>query len=91
RGQLTHLSMQDHYVDVRTDNGGAMVLMRLSDAIAETRGVEGLQIHRSHWVALGAVQKAIRRGGRPYVIMKDGTELPVSRSYLDTVRSAGLF
>ena len=60
RGRLSHLSVQDHYVDVRTDKGGTLVLMRLADAIAETEGVAGLQIHRSHWVALEA-----DREGRP--------------------------
>src|SRR5690606_20934883 len=55
RGKLSHMSMADHYVEVFTDAGKAMILMRMADAITETRGVEGLQIHRSHWVATHAV------------------------------------
>lgn len=90
RGPLSHITVQDHYVDIRTDRGGTLVLMRLADAIAETEGVDGLQIHRSHWVAKGAVAAAVRREGRLYLRMKDGTELPVSRSYLAAVRAAGL-
>lgn len=91
RGELSHMTMQDHYVDIRTDKGGALVLMRLADAIAETDGVEGLQIHRSHWVALGQVAQTVRLGGRPMLKMKAGAMLPVSRSYLDAVRAAGFF
>lgn len=90
RGRLSHLSMQDHYVDVRTDKGGVLVLMRLADAIGETRGVEGLQIHRSYWVARQAVARTVRKDGRLYLEMKDASLLPVSRSYLDAVRAAGL-
>ncbi len=90
RGKLSHMSMQDHYVDVRTDRGGGLVLMRFADAIAEAEGVEGVQIHRSHWVALDMVAATSRAGGRPVVRMKDGTELPVSRGYLDAARAAGL-
>ncbi len=90
RGRLSRLSVQDHYVDVRTDNGGTLVLMRLADAIAETEGVPGLQIHRSHWVALDAVDKAVRRDGKLLLRLSDGTELPVSRTYLAAVREAGL-
>lgn len=90
RGALSHMTVQDHYVDIRTDKGGALVLMRLADAIAETGGVEGLQIHRSHWVASDRVAQAVRVGGRQMLKMRDGTLLPVSRSYLDAVRAAGL-
>jgi DNA-binding LytR/AlgR family response regulator len=48
RGRLIALSVSDHYVEVLTDGGRSLVLMRLSDAIAETGPVKGLQIHRSH-------------------------------------------
>ncbi|MGD9913194.1 MAG: LytTR family DNA-binding domain-containing protein [Rhizobiaceae bacterium] len=90
RGRLAYMSMQDHYVDVHTDRGGTLVLMRLADAITETQGVSGLQVHRSHWVALDAVAAAVRREGRLFLRMVDGTELPVSRPYMAAVRAAGL-
>lgn len=90
RGNLSHMTVQDHYVEVRTERGKAMLLMRLADAIAETEGVEGLQIHRSHWVAAEMVAETVRLGGRLMLRMKDGTLLPVSRSYIDAVRQAGI-
>jgi hypothetical protein len=90
RGELSHMTMQDHYVDIRTDRGGTLVLMRLADAIAETNGVDGLQIHRSHWVAKNAVQGAVRKEGRLFLKMRDGRLLPISRTYLLAVRKAGL-
>ena len=90
RGALQYLSMQDHYVDVVTDKGHALVLLRLSDAIAETGPVSGLQIHRSHWVALDAVRSVARSEGKVLLELRDGTRLPVSRSALPAVREAGL-
>ena len=90
RGALSHMSMQDHYVEVRTARGGGLVLMRFADAIAETAGTTGLQIHRSHWVALDAVEKGMRCEGKLYLRLADGTELPVSRSFQPAVREAGL-
>lgn len=89
RGRLTHLTMQDHYVEVHTDRGRELVLMRMSDAITETEGVEGLRIHRSHWVARAAVEGVERRGGKLLLRLRGGTELPVSRSYSEAVRAAG--
>ena len=90
RGRLHRLSMQDHYVEVVTDKGAHLVLMRLSDAMAETGGVEGLQVHRSHWVAREAIRDCVRRGDRTMLRLSDGTELPVSRSRLQAVRDAGI-
>lgn len=89
RGRIARLSMQDHYVEVHTDRGSALILMRMSDAIAETEGADGLRIHRSHWVARDAVEAVERRGGRLVLRLRGGVELPVSRSYAEAVRAAG--
>lgn len=90
RGRLLYLSMQDHYVEVITDRGRHLLLMRLSDAIRETEGIDGLQIHRSHWIAKNAVQTSTRRSGRLMLQMSDGAELPVSRNHAEAVKDAGL-
>lgn len=89
RGRLLYLSMQDHYVEVHTDRGGTLVLMRLADAIRETGNIAGLRIHRSHWVATDAVSGSMRKEGRLFLKLADGAALPVSRSYLGAVRKAG--
>lgn len=89
-GKLQYLSMQDHYVEVVTDKGSQLVLMRMSDAIAETGGIDGLQVHRSHWVARAAVTGSGRRGERVVLRLVNGAEVPVSRSKLRDVRAAGL-
>lgn len=89
RGRLTSLSMQDHYVEVHTDKGSTLILMRMADAIRETEGEAGLQIHRSHWVAMDAIAGMARRDGKLTLKLKNGTQLPVSRSFVKAVREAG--
>jgi len=91
RGALIALSVQDHYVEVVTTQGRELLLMRLSDAIAEADPCAGLQVHRSHWVALDKVRAARRDGARGVLTMADGREIPVSRSYLPDAKAAGLF
>ncbi|UJW84601.1 LytTR family DNA-binding domain-containing protein [Devosia sp. SL43] len=90
RGRLLHIAVADHYVDVATDRGRALLLMRLSDAIRETAPVQGLQVHRSHWVALDAVHRAMRQSGKPMLELENGTVVPISRSYLSAAKAAGL-
>lgn len=90
RGSLIRLEAQDHYLNVVTGAGAALILMRISDAEAELAGVEGLRVHRSHWVARAAVRHHLRRDGRDFLVMRDGVEVPVSRSCRPAVVAAGL-
>lgn len=90
RGALVALAVQDHYVEVTTTRGRHLVLMRLSDAIAEAEGVPGLQVHRSHWVALAQVRAARRQGEGALLTLSDGREVPVARARFGAVREAGI-
>lgn len=91
RGAVLYaVSSEDHYLRVHTDRGEEMILMRLADAIRELNGAAGLQTHRSWWVAAEGVADARRDGGKQLLILKSGTEAPVSRSYSKAVRAAGL-
>jgi DNA-binding LytR/AlgR family response regulator len=65
--------------------------MRLADAIAELDGLEGAQTHRSWWVAKAAVADARRADGRGTLVLRNGVEAPVSRSYAGTPRDRGWF
>lgn len=87
---LIRLSMQDHYVEVVTDKGAQLILMRFADALDELDGVEGWRIHRSHWIAEDAIADVKRDGGKTRLVMTDGAELPVSRTYLPALREAGV-
>ena len=87
---LVRLSMQDHYVEAHTSQGSQLILMRLADAIKELDGIDGLQVHRSHWVALSRVKGVQRAQGRLALVTSDDAEVPVSRSYRDAVKTAGL-
>lgn len=90
RGALIALSVEDHYTRVHTTKGEELLLLRLSDAIRETAPVDGLQVHRSHWVASDQVAGARRDGDRTLLILRDGKEVPVSRANIPAAREAGL-
>ncbi|EUB96467.1 transcriptional regulator, LytTR family [Rhizobium sp. CF080] len=87
RGAILRLSVEDHYTDVVTSRGHELVLLRFADALKELGPTLGLQVHRSHWVADAHVETLKRIEGKLFVIVKDGTEIPVSRTYADTVRA----
>ncbi|MBC2776237.1 LytTR family DNA-binding domain-containing protein [Parasphingopyxis marina] len=86
---LVCLEMQDHYVKAHTLKGSTMLLMRLKDAIAELGGLEGMQVHRSWWVARSEV-RAIRREGRNIRLeLANGILAPVSRNRQEALKREG--
>ncbi|MFD1747063.1 LytTR family DNA-binding domain-containing protein [Rhizobium helianthi] len=86
RGALLRISAQDHYIEVITARGRELILLRLSDALKEIGGTDGIQIHRSHWVAALHIERLERQRGRLFLLTKGGSELPVSRANEAQVR-----
>ena len=86
---LLCLQMEDHYVRAHTTGGSELVLMPLKAAVAELDGLEGLQVHRSWWVARHAVTGVVRDGRNLRLRLKTGLEAPVSRASVSALREAG--
>jgi DNA-binding LytR/AlgR family response regulator len=89
--ELYAVEAEDHYLRLHTSKGADLILMRLSDAIEELEGIEGAQTHRSWWVARDGVDDARRADGRATIRLKDGAEVPVSRTFVRALRQAGWF
>ncbi|KQY75453.1 LytTR family DNA-binding domain-containing protein [Brevundimonas sp. Root1423] len=86
---LLCLSMEDHYVRLHTERGSVLVLMSLGQALDELGDLDGLQVHRSWWVARRAVDAVIEDGRNLRLRLKGGIEAPVSRASVARLRSAG--
>jgi hypothetical protein len=80
---------EDHYLRLHTSMGQDLILLRLADAVDELTGIEGAQVHRSWWVARDAIADARRGDGRATLVLKDGSEVPVSRTYAKIIRDLG--
>ncbi|THD77473.1 MAG: response regulator transcription factor [Phenylobacterium sp.] len=85
-GELWAVEAEDHYLRLHTSRGQDLILLRLADAIDELEGIEGAQVHRSWWVARDAIADARRGDGRATLTLKDGSEVPVSRTYARILR-----
>jgi hypothetical protein len=85
------LQMEDHYVRVHTPQGSTLLLMRMRDAVAELDGIPGALVHRSWWVARGAVE-GVRRDGRNLRLrLAGGIEAPVARGQVACLEAEGWF
>jgi hypothetical protein len=87
--ELYAIESEDHYLRVHTSAGQELILMRLADAVRELAGVEGLQTHRSWWVARQGLADVVKGDGKLLLKLKSGAEAPVSRTYAKAVKEAG--
>lgn len=87
RGSVYRVSVDDHYVRLVTEAGESQLLMRFSDALKELDGADGMQVHRSHWVAREAVTGHRLEKSRLFLALADGVEVPVSRSFRKPVEA----
>ncbi len=86
---LIALEMEDHYVRAHTALGSELVLMRMRDAVAELDGMNGIQVHRSWWIARNAVSDVKRDGRNVRLVLDNGIEAPVSRANVQLLKDAG--
>lgn len=87
---LYAVEAEDHYVRLYLpDRRRPLILYQFGDALAELAGIDGLQVHRSVWVAERAIISARREGRNWRLEIVDGVRFPVGPSFLATVRARG--
>ena len=82
------IQAEDHYVRVHTALGSALIRYRFSDALRDVADLDGLQVHRSFWVARNSVSRVRNHEGGLHLVMCTGLEVPVSRAYREALRVA---
>ncbi len=87
--ELLCLQMEDHYVRAHTTIGSDLILIPLHQAVAELDGLDGLQVHRSWWVARWAVAAVERDGRTVRLRLRNGVTAPVSRRAVAALKAAG--
>jgi len=84
------LQAEDHYVRVHTDVGSALIRYRFADAIKESKHLDGLQVHRSFWIARRAVERVEADGKGFRVHLSNKLAVPVSRSFVGVLKAHSL-
>ncbi len=88
RAELIAVEAEDHYLRIHTSAGNDLILMRFADALAALKECDGVQAHRSWWVARCAVDATRWSRGRGELRLKNGLAVPVSRSFAAELRDA---
>ncbi len=79
--EILAIKAEQHYIRVLTHEREYMVLYRFSDAVSQLDGDQGLQVHRSWWIARNAIQSMQQSAKKFIVVLSNGAEVPVSTPY----------
>ena len=85
RGKIISLSALGHYVNVQTENGEHEIRMKFSEALNLVKLIDGLRVHRSHWVAVAEINNLVFKKRR-WILRVGSCEIPVSATYSASVK-----
>lgn len=86
---LLWVRAEEHYLRVATTRGKALIRCSLQRAIlGALTEVQGLQVHRSYWLATSHVKRLIKGGQHWVCEMSDGARIPISRRRRAAVKVA---
>lgn len=79
---IERVKAAEHYLEIYSDSGIEVLRERMATFLEQVGAEDGIQTHRSHWVA--AAQAEGLSGA--FLRLKDGTKVPVARGRLTEVR-----
>jgi DNA-binding LytR/AlgR family response regulator len=82
------IEAEDHYLRVHTAEGSQLVYLTMANALKALEKVDGLQTHRSWWIARRCVTRISRRGRGAEIELANGIVAPVARSRMAALKAA---
>ena len=82
---LMHIEAREHHVHLTFEHAKSLTRARLSDIVAQTNAEDGMQPHRSWWVARDPAIRVERKNGRMFLRLRDNTQVPVARTRVEDV------
>jgi len=82
------LQMEDHHVRAYTAAGSTLYFAAMRDVVNQL-GQRGVQVHRSWWVAHGAVAGWTGDARAIELVLANGVRVPVARGRIAEIRAAG--
>ncbi|NDW54487.1 LytTR family DNA-binding domain-containing protein [Aliiroseovarius sp. PrR006] len=83
---LLHVQSQEHYLEFVFDQTKFLLRGALKDFVALCDEADGIQCHRSHWVAKKAVTSRKRQDGNPVLLLSNAAAVPIARGRLADVK-----
>jgi len=83
------IEAQENYIQISTAQSQQLLRYPISKAVSalEALAIDGVRIHRSYWVAKNMINSLEKVAGKNRLKLNNGDSLPVSRTYLSSVKT----
>ncbi|MCK0148697.1 LytTR family transcriptional regulator [Marivita sp. S6314] len=81
------IEAREHHVEITTSDGQTRLRARLGDIVAQTTPTDGIQTHRSWWVARHAAKALGQEAGKPVLHLQSDRPVPVARTRMNQVQA----
>lgn len=88
--RIIHITAKGHFVEVQSCSETYQTRMRFLDAVEELDSTYGLTVHRSHWVHRDAIRGWVPDAKKPYVLLENDSQIPVSKTNMSKVEKFGI-
>lgn len=86
--EIRLIEADEHYVFVHLAHGKLHVRERFGSLVRMLRASQGMQVHKSYWVAFGHIREARpKRDGSLILLLADSTTIPVARGRAASFRT----
>lgn len=86
-GDIRLIEARQHHVHVTLSDSERRLRARMGDFVAQTSPSDGVQTHRSWWVARHAAKEISEENGRPVLRLEDDIPVPIARTRVNDVLS----
>lgn len=81
RGRLILMQTNDHYLNITTEKGEALIRLSLQEAVDLLDGhIEGVRVHRSHWVSMHILAACKFDATKRNLTLPTGQIVPVAKN-----------
>lgn len=84
---IHHIEARQHHVHVTFSDSERRLRARMGDIVAQTTPADGVQTHRSWWVAKHIAHGLDEKDGRAVLRLKSDASVPIARTRVDDVKS----
>lgn len=88
RNRPIRLEAQNQYTNLVMKNSETLIRISITKAVKEMDVTNGMRIHRSHWVAFERISEITKKNRSTFVIMDDGSKVPVSKKNRESLNKA---
>lgn len=89
-GRPLYMRTSRNYIELCNDKHSSYVRLSMASAAEQIPADMGLRVHKEYYVLRESIKGSKRINSRPFLVLENGKEIPVGRSFAPQAKAEGL-